>query len=129
MATFWINSVYLVVACFTMFSLALPRASEFVWLFYRIYLSLAMGHFVTLTMNWYGGETAMMEAVGHDTLVNFRVNVMFCLCLWCPNGVHLTKTRIRYIKAAVFQMPYIQVGGCSTGIAKIVRCHNVAMSS
>ena len=57
----------------------------------------------------YGGETAMMEAVGHDTKVNFRVNVMFCLCLWCPNGVLLTKTRIRYIKAAVFQMPYIQV--------------------
>ena len=51
----------------------------------------------------------MMEAVGHDTKVNFRVNVMFCLCLWCPNGVLLTKTRIRYIKAAVFQMPYIQV--------------------
>ena len=57
----------------------------------------------------YGGESAMMEAVGHDTKVNFRVNVMFCLCLWCPNGVLLTKTRIRYIKAAVFQMPYIQV--------------------
>ena len=57
----------------------------------------------------YGGESAMMEAVGHDTKVNFRVNVMFCLCLWCPNGVLLTKKRIRYIKAAVFQMPYIQV--------------------
>ena len=57
-----------------------------------------------------------MESVGHDTKVDFRVNVMFCLCLWCPNGVVLTKTRIRYIKAAVFQMPYIQGGNLIQGV-------------
>ena len=110
MATFWVNSVYLVVAIFTMFSIALPMASDFVWLFYRVYLGLAMGHFVFLTLNWYGGETAMLEAVGHDTLVNLRVRPC-CFCFCCPNAAHLNKKRIRFMKGAVYQMPYIQVGG------------------
>ena len=108
MATFWVNSVYLVVAIFTMFSIALPMASDFVWLFYRVYLGLAMGHFVFLMMNWYGGETAMIEAVGHDTLVNFRVRPC-CFCFCCPNAAHLNKKRIRIMQGAVYQMPYIQV--------------------
>ena len=109
MATFWVNSVYLVVAIFTMFSIALPMASDFVWLFYRVYLGLAMGHFVFLTLNWYGGETAMLEAVGHHTLVNLRVRPC-CFCFCCPNAAHLNKKRIRFMKGAVYQMPYIQVG-------------------
>ena len=108
MATFWVNSVYLVVAIFTMFSIALPMASDFVWLFYRVYLGLAMGHFVFLMMNWYGGETAMIEAVGHETLVSFRVRPC-CLCFCCPNAAHLNKKRIRIMQGAVYQMPYIQV--------------------
>jgi hypothetical protein len=100
--------VYLVVAVFTMFSIALPQASDFVWLFYRVYLGMAMGHFVQLTMSWYGGETEMLEQVGHETLINFRVRPC-CLCCCCPSAAHLNKRRIRLLKGAVFQMPYIQV--------------------
>lgn len=118
MATFWVNSVYLVVAIFTMFSIALPMASDFVWLFYRVYLGLAMGHFVFLMMNWYGGETAMIEAVGHDTLVNFRVRPC-CFCFCCPNAAHLNKRRIRFMQGAVYQMPYIQV--CPSFVLKVTK--------
>ena len=36
----------------TQVSIVLPLASEFVWLAYKIYLSIAMCHFVDLTMAW-----------------------------------------------------------------------------
>ena len=123
MATFWVNSVYLVVAIFTMFSIALPMASDFVWLFYRVYLGLAMGHFVFLMMNWYGGETAMIEAVGHDTLVNFRVRPC-CFCFCCPNAAHLNKKRIRIMQGAVYQMPYIQVRFLAEVLQFIITTNN-----
>ena len=68
-ATLWVNSVYLVVAVFTMFSVVLPASSNFVWLFYRVYVGMAMGHFVHLTMAWYGGETAMLQNIGEGEKV------------------------------------------------------------
>ena len=37
--TLWVNSCYLVVAISTLFCVALPQATDFVWLFYRAYLS------------------------------------------------------------------------------------------
>lgn len=108
-ATFWINSVYLVVAVLTMFSVVFPRASVFVWLFYRVYLGLAMGRFVVLTMAYYGGEAAMIEAIGSEQPINFRV-VPCCCCLCCPGAGYLTKRRIRFMKGSVYQMPYVQGG-------------------
>lgn len=106
MATFWVNSVYLMVALFTMFSIVLPKASSFVWLFYRVYLGMAMGYFVQLTMSWYGGETAMLEKIqGRDVIYRVRP---CCCCFICPSAAPLTKRRIRFMKATVFQMPYVQ---------------------
>lgn len=104
--TLWVNSVYLVVAVFTMFSVALPQASDFVWLFYKVYLGMAMGYFVQLTMSWYGGETAMIQHIDGE-LVNFRIPPC-CCCMICPKAAALTKKRIRFMKAMVYQMPYIQ---------------------
>ena len=60
-ATLWVNSVYLVVAIATLFCVALPQSTDFVWLFYRVYLGMAMGYFVDLTMAWYGGESSMLK--------------------------------------------------------------------
>ncbi len=35
-ATLWVNSIYLVVALFTTFSIVLPVCSNFVWLFFKV---------------------------------------------------------------------------------------------
>ena len=51
-ATLWVNSVYLIVAIATLFCVILPQSSDFVWLFYRVYLGMAMGYFVDLTLAW-----------------------------------------------------------------------------
>ena len=39
-ATLWVNSVYLIVAIATLFCVVLPQSSDFVWLFYRVYLGM-----------------------------------------------------------------------------------------
>ena len=67
-ATLWVTSVYLVVSVFTMFSVALPGCSDFVWLFYRVIVGMSMGYFVILTMSWYGGETAMLDRIGENRI-------------------------------------------------------------
>ena len=38
----------------------------------KIFVGISMGHFVDLTLTWYGGETAMLEHVGEETSLNFR---------------------------------------------------------
>jgi len=50
--TIWVNSVFAVLSVFNLVSIVLPLASEFVWLAYKIYLAIAMCHFVDLTMAW-----------------------------------------------------------------------------
>ena len=53
----------------------LPLASEFISLAYKIYLAIAMCHFVDLTMAWYGGETTMLSHVNNgedEEKINFR---------------------------------------------------------
>ena len=60
-ATLWVNSVYLIVSIATVFCVILPQSSDFVWLFYRVYLGMAMGYFVDLTLAWYGGESEMLR--------------------------------------------------------------------
>lgn len=107
-ATLWVNSVYLVVALATLFCVALPQATDFVWLFYRIYLGMAMGYFVDLTMAWYGGESEMLANVGHGRLINMRVRPC-CLCFcFCSQKAAFSKHKIQILRGSVYQMPYIQ---------------------
>lgn len=81
-----------------------------VWLFYRVYLSMAMGYFVDLTLAWYGGETEMLRHVGEGRLVNFRIPPC-CCCICCcgpRSGVAFTREKIKMLRGCVYQMPYIQ---------------------
>jgi hypothetical protein len=106
-ATLWVNSVYLVVAIATMICVVLPQSSDFVWLFYRIYLGMAMGYFVDLTLEWYGGEAEMLRHVGEGRKVSFRVRPC-CLCLACPKDTPFTKEKIHFLRGAVYQV-YVNV--------------------
>lgn len=89
-STLWINSIYPVVAIAATFSIALPRSSRYIALFYKLYLGLAMRYFVKLTLAWYGGMNGMMENFSHDTKINLRTWPC-CLCCACPNKTHLTR--------------------------------------
>ena len=102
-ATLWVNSVYLVVALATLFNVALPNSTDFVWLFYRVYLSMAMGYFVDLTLAWYGGESEMLRHVGEGRLVNFRIRPC-CCCICCCKPVEFTRDKIRLLRGAVYQV-------------------------
>jgi len=109
--TIWVNSVFAVLSIFNLVSIVLPLASEFVWLAYKIYLAIAMCHFVDLTMAWYGGETTMLSHVnsGEDEEkgINFR-SPPCCCCLCLPKAATLNKSWIRFLKGSVYQVPYTE---------------------
>ena len=83
--------------------MALPNSTDFVWLFYRVYLSMAMGYFVDLTLAWYGGESEMLRHVGEGRLVNFRIRPC-CCCICCCKPVEFTRDKIRLLRGAVYQV-------------------------
>merc|ERR1711887_373970 len=72
-----------------------------------IYLGIAQCHFVDLTMHWYGGETNMINHVGEEERINFRQRPC-CCCLCLPRATRLTKSKIRFMKGSVYQVPYFQ---------------------
>ncbi len=53
-------------AVLTTFGVVLPKCANFIWLFYKVYVGMAMGRFVELTMAWYGGETEMLLSIGEE---------------------------------------------------------------
>ena len=52
----WVNSVFMVASFMGTLAVLMPKASDFIWLVYRVYVSLPIGSFVDLTLHWYGGE-------------------------------------------------------------------------
>ena len=101
-----VNSVFLVVAIATLFAIALPNATDFVWLFYKVYLAMIMGYFVDLTMAWYGGETKMLRLVGEDKEFNLRKPPCCCCFCICPRPAPLTKKKIKMLRASVYQVNF-----------------------
>lgn len=88
--TLWVNSVYFVVALATTVCVVFPQSSHFVWLFYRVYLGMAMGYFVDLTLSWHGGETGMLGNIGEGKEINLRIRPC-CLCFLCSDSTKLTR--------------------------------------
>ena len=62
------NSLYLVAAIMAFSSVVIPQASQFVWGFYQVYLSMVMCHFVDITMDWYGGGSEMVIDLSESSL-------------------------------------------------------------
>ena len=102
--TIQVNSVFLVVAIATLFVIALPNATDFVWLFYKVYLAMAMGYFVDLTMAWYGGESEMLQLVGEGTEINLRTPPCCCCFCICRKPIPFTKQRIQILRGSVYQV-------------------------
>ena len=95
------------VAIATLFAIALPNATDFVWLFYKVYLAMAMGYFVDLTMAWFGGESEMLQKVGDGTLIKMRTPPCCCCFCICPKPLPFTKTRIQILRGSVYQVRII----------------------
>ncbi|XP_023340954.1 organic solute transporter subunit alpha isoform X2 [Eurytemora carolleeae] len=106
-STLWVSSIYLVISVFNMVGIVLPQANDFLWFAYKIFVGISMGHFVDLTLTWYGGETAMLEHVGEETSLNFR-KPPCCCCLILPTNARLTKNKIRFLRGSVYQIPYTE---------------------
>jgi hypothetical protein len=98
----------MVVALATVFSVVLPQSSDFVWLFYRVYLGMAMGYFVDLTLAWYGGESEMLRHIGEGKEINLRVRPC-CFCLICPRATPFNRKKIRLFRGAVYQVLFCLV--------------------
>ena len=107
-ATLWVNSLYLIASIMSFFGVMVPQASDFVWLFYRVYLGMAMCYFVDITLQWFGGESEMVNLIGNRNMINFRVKPC-CWCICClPKETPLTRNKIRLLRGCVYQMPYVQ---------------------
>ena len=107
-STLWVNSVYLIASIMAFFGVMVPQASDFVWLFYRVYLGMAMCYFVDITLAWFGGESEMVSSIGDRSKVNFRVKPCCWLICLLPKETPLTRNKIRLLRGCVYQMPYIQ---------------------
>lgn len=107
-ATLWVNSVYLIASIMAFFCVMVPQASDFVWLYFRVYLGMCMCYFVDLTLVWFGGESEMISSIGDKNKVNFRVKPCCWLVCLLPNETPLTRNKIRLLRGCVYQMPYIQ---------------------
>lgn len=107
-ATLWVNSVYLIASIMAFFGIMVPQASDFVWLFYRVYLGMAMCYFVDITLVWFGGESEMVSSIGDRNKVNFRVKPCCWLVCLLPKETPLTRNKVRLLRGCVYQMPYIQ---------------------
>ena len=99
------------VAIATLFAIALPNATDFVWLFYKVYLAMAMGYFVDLTMAWFGGESEMLQKVGDGTLIKMRTPPCCCCFCICPKPLPFTKNRIQILRGSVYQVSSQNVFG------------------
>lgn len=107
-ATLWVNSVYLIASIMAFFCVMVPQASDFVWLFYRVYLGMAMCYFVDLTLTWFGGEQELVSSIGDRNKVNFRVKPCCWLVCLLPKETILTRNKVRLLRGCVYQMPYVQ---------------------
>ena len=107
-STIWVNSLYLVAAIMAFSSVVVPQASQFVWGFYQIYLTMVMCHFVSITMDWYGGGSEMVTLIGHQNPINLRVPPACCCYCFIPKDTPLSERKILALRGCVYQMPYVQ---------------------
>ena len=95
----------------------------------KVYIAIALVKYIELTLSWYGGETQMLLEVGEETKVRLQLTTRIsrtyyysafnvplqvsyraipCCCICCCPSKTLTKGRIQFFKACVYQMPYVQ---------------------
>ena len=101
--TFWINSVYSVVATLTTLGIIWPKSGPFVWSIYRIMVGRAMSKFVELLLIWIGGQKALLNNVEKGTNINFR-SPPCCFCLCCPTEVKISERKLILMKISVYQV-------------------------
>ena len=107
-STIWVNSLFLIAGIMAVSSVVVPQASQFVWGFYQIYLTMVMYQFVSLTMDWYGGGSEMVSLIGHQNPINLRVPPA-CCCFCCiPKDTPLSERKVLALRGCVYQMPYVQ---------------------
>lgn len=102
----WVNSLFSAIPLFICMMLLLPKSTEFILAFYRVYEALVICRFVELHLMWYGGEKRLMKNLGEESMMRFNLPPCCCL-LWLRNRL-VTRSRVKMVRAMVRQMSYIQ---------------------
>ncbi|XP_063845098.1 organic solute transporter alpha-like protein isoform X1 [Scylla paramamosain] len=84
-----------------------PRAHKVCKALKVTYLSLTLSHFMDLTIALFANEEAMLAKLS-DKQINLHVGPLCCCCLCLPSPA-VTKTRLRWVRWVLWQMPYTQV--------------------
>ena len=105
--TLWVTSINLVSAMMALISTIAPMASEFVWTFYKGYIGVILGNFVSMTIAWHGGEKKMVDSV-EEKGGNFSMRVSpYCWICCLPSSTPFTRKKLQLLKVFVYQVPFI----------------------
>jgi len=103
---FWVISVFPVAVGTSTVALLIPRASDLCDAVDTIYMAIAVGRWVDLTLELYGGENAMAVALRGSSLPLSVPPV--CCCMPCLPRPRVTKLRLALTKWAVWQLKWVQ---------------------
>nr|CAH0107279.1 unnamed protein product [Daphnia galeata] len=112
----WVTSFPMIISFLALMTLLIPRAGNLCDTVKQMYaqclaafMPFIMMHFVDLTLNFKGGQSAALE-----DLLQSNTPMSLCLPPCCCVGICVrqldyTKKRLRVLKSLVYQMPLIQL--------------------
>merc|ERR1712215_374645 len=86
----WVVSLPTGLAFAQLLLIFLPGASEFLLLVYSVYEAVVIYKFVDLNLMWFGGEKALIKAVGENPVMRFNLPPC-CCCFLCWRKIVLTR--------------------------------------
>jgi len=104
----WVVSLPSGLAFTQLLLIFLPGASDFLLLVYSVYEAVVIYKFVDLNLMWFGGEKALINAVGQHPVMRFNLPPC-CCCFVCWSKTMLTRTKLRFVRLMVSQMLYTQI--------------------
>ncbi|XP_032793128.2 organic solute transporter subunit alpha [Daphnia magna] len=105
----WVTSFPLIISFLALMTLLIPRAGNLCDTVKQIFMPFIMMHFVDLTLNFKGGQSAALEdLLQSNTPMTFCLPPCCCLGL-CIRQLDYTKKRLRVFKSLVYQMPLVQL--------------------
>lgn len=96
LATFVVNSIFVTGSFVCWLAMQNPAYAPQIWLCHKVIMALSVCCFVDLTMDWYGGEAAMVSTIGEKTHVDMSCKLFWWLpCHSWMKEQTLTKTWLR----------------------------------
>ncbi|XP_046632889.1 organic solute transporter subunit alpha-like [Daphnia pulicaria] len=105
----WVTSFPMIISFLALMTLLIPRAGNLCDTVKQIFMPFTMMHFVDLTLNFKGGQSAALEdLLQSNTPMSLCLPPCCCVGL-CVRQLDYTKKRLRVLKSLVYQMPLVQL--------------------